>query len=111
MKEEATGDEITPELREAFAKQIRVDVASLPTHIALQIADKLCAVQLELLAGIRVSYRAREAVDAEAIAEDWRKGLDIREITAKHGISRSAAYKHHPSKAQRTRGTAQRMEK
>lgn len=99
MTEDVKIDEMAAQLYEAFGKTIQQAVVGLPAHQALQLADTLCAVQLDVLAGLRVSYKAKPTVDGEAIAEDWRRGLTVQEITKKHGVSRSAAYKHHPSKA------------
>lgn len=98
MSDDVKADEMAARLAEAFASTIRTAVAGLPAHQALQLADTLCSVQLDVLAGLRVSYRAKPAVDAEAVTEDWRRGLPVQEITKRHGISRSAAYKLHPSK-------------
>jgi hypothetical protein len=98
MRDEAKAEEMVDQLREAFAQNIRTAMTGLPAHQALQLADTLCAVQLELLAGLRVSYRAREPIDGEAIAESWRRGLSLREVIAAHGCSRPTAYKYHPGK-------------
>ncbi len=101
MAEDIKADELTNALRDSFAASIRLALTDLPAHQALQLADTLCCVQLEVLAGLRVRYKATPAVDGKAIKEDWRKGLSIGEITAKHQVSRPTAYKHHPSKSVR----------
>lgn len=101
MAEDARADDFTDQLRESFADRIRCVVRDLPAHQALQLADALCAVQLDVLAGLRVAYKAKRQIDGEAVAEDWRRGMSLAEITAKHRISRSAAYKHHPNKLAR----------
>lgn len=103
MADDAKADEYLDQLRTGFAERIRDAVRDLPAHQALQLADALCAVQLDLLAGMRVTYRAKPAVDAAQVTEDWRRGLTVSEIMQKHGISRSAAYKHHPNRAARVR--------
>lgn len=96
MADDAKAEEMIDRLRDTFAQRIRDSVADLPPQQALQLADALCYVQLEVLAGMRVHYRAR-AIDGEAIAEDWRRGLTLQEITRKHGVSRPTAYRYHPS--------------
>jgi hypothetical protein len=101
MAEDAKADEMTDTLRTSFAESIRRGVPDIPAHHALQMADALCAVQADVLAGLRVTYRARPEVDVEAIAEDWRQGRSIGEIVEKHKVSRSMAYKCHPSKTVR----------
>jgi len=92
-----TSDETTSILRAAFEARIRAALNWLPAHEALQLADALCTVQLETLAGLRVLYRALPKVDAAAVEEDWRRGMPAGEIMRKHKISRAAAYKYHPS--------------
>lgn len=96
MSGDTKGDDVVEQLREAYATSIRAAVADLPAHQALQLADTLCSVQLEVLAGLRVSYKARRVWDGEAITEDWRRGLTLAEIMKKHECSRAAAYKYHP---------------
>lgn len=97
MADDAKADEVVGMLRESFAQQIRDAVRDLPAHQALQLADTLCSVQVDLLAGMRVTYKARRALDGAAITEDWRTGLTLPEIMRKHGVSRAAAYKYHPA--------------
>lgn len=104
MSDDVKADEVATQLYEAFGKTIQQAVAGLPAHQALQLADTLCAVQLDVLAGLRVSYKSKPVVDAAAITEDWRRGLTVQEITKKHGVSRPTAYKHHPNKGQRRPG-------
>ncbi len=101
MADDAKADEMTHTLRESFAASIRSGVPELPAHHALQLADVLCTVQMDVLAGLRVTYRARPEVDGDAIAEDWRRGMLIGEIVGKHKVSRPTAYKFHPSKKTR----------
>lgn len=103
MAEDAKADEMTDALRTSFAESIRRGVPDIPAHHALQMADTLCAVQADVLAGLRVTYRARPEIDAAAITEDWRKGLSIGEIVGKHKVSRPTAYKHHPSRERTNR--------
>jgi len=103
MADDAKADEYLDQLRDSFAERIRDVVRDLPAHQALQLADSLCAVQLNLLAGLRVTYRARPAMDTEQITEDWRRGLGLSEIMQKHQISRTTAYKYHPSRWGRRR--------
>ncbi len=98
MAEDVKAEELVTVLRESFEAKIRGALAWLPAHEALQLADALCAQQMDTLAGRRVTYKAARTVDAETIAEDWRRGLSLAEIIRKHRISRSAAYKHHPNK-------------
>lgn len=103
MADDVKADEYTDALRRRFAHSISKGVAGIPAHHALQLADTLCMVQADVLAGKRVSYRARVECDAAGIAEDWRKGLSVGEVMSKHGISRTTAYKHHPNKQARAR--------
>ncbi len=105
MAEDVKGEELTEVLRESFAKSIRIALTGLPAHQALQLADSLCTVQLDLLAGKRVSYKAKPVVDGDAIAEDWRRGLPLGEITSKHGVAKVTAYKYHPGKSAKRRKT------
>ncbi len=98
MSEDANADELTDALRTAFAERIRSAVSGLPASQALQLADTLCHVQIDLLAGKRVRFKAAKAIDADAITEDWRRGLLIKEIVDKHGCSRVTAYRYHPKK-------------
>lgn len=103
MAEDTKAEELTDDLREAFATSIRQAVAGLPAHQALQLADSLCHIQINLLAGKRVTYKAARVIDGEAIAEDWRRGKTVQEITSAHGCSRRTAYNHHPNKTRRRR--------
>lgn len=99
MAEDVKADEVVEDLRSAFMVAIRDALRELPAHHALQLADGLCTVWLDRLAGLRVTHGAKPAVDGEAITEDWRRGLSLREIVHKHRCSRATAYRHHPSKA------------
>ncbi|QDH70858.1 hypothetical protein [Marilutibacter alkalisoli] len=101
MAEDTKAEELTDALRDAFAANLRTAVAGLPAHQALQLADTLCRVQLDMLAGKRVTYKASKAIDGEAIAEDWRRGKTIQEIVEQHGCSRVTAYRYHPNKRTR----------
>lgn len=102
MRDDAKADDMVDQLREAFARNLRTALTGLPAHQALQLADTLCTVQLDVLAGLRVTYRAPPPVDGEAITESWRRGKSLREVMDEHKISRSAAYKYHPSKVAKT---------
>lgn len=101
MREDTKADEMVDELRQAFAQRIRDEVGALPTHQALQLADALCDVQLDLMAGLRVTYRAKTKHDPVAIRADWVAGRTLPEIMNRHGCSRTKAYEHHPSKLKR----------
>lgn len=98
MPEDIRAEDMVEQLRTSFAERIRGVVSDLPAHQALQLADALCAVQCELLAGMRIAYRASQAVDGQAIAEAWRQGKPLAEIRREFGISKSTAYKHHPNR-------------
>ena len=98
MALDAKADEMIEEIRAAFVVAIGQALAGVPAYQALQLADHLCGVQMEVLAGLRVSYRAAPKFDVEAITEDWRRGLSVQEITRKHGITKPTAYKYHPTK-------------
>lgn len=106
MAEDVKGDALTHELRESFAKTIRTAVAGLPAHQALQLADTLCSVQLDVLAGLRVSYKAKPTVDGLAIAEDWALGKPLREVMRDNKCSRVTAYKYHPTKGKKQKTAA-----
>lgn len=97
MAGDVKADEFVDQLRSQFSSEIRAAVRDLPPHQALQLADSLCRVQLDVLAGLRVHYRARPEIDGEAITESWRRGLSLREVMREHKCSRSAAYKYHPN--------------
>lgn len=98
MAEETKAEEVTDELREAFVARIRGAAPDMPAHQALQLADALCAVQSDVLAGRRVTFRARPPINGDAITEDWRRGLSLEEIMRDHKCSRRTAYNYHPSK-------------
>lgn len=98
MADDVKAEDMLGPLRDAFATRIRDAARDLPAHQALQLADALCTVQLDVLASLRVHYKAKPAFAPEAVTEDWRRGKLIGEITKDHGISRSMAYKLHPSK-------------
>lgn len=99
MSDDAKADEMLDQLRDAFALNIRKAVSDLPAHQALQLADALCTVQLDVLAGLRVSYRSREPIDGQAIAEAWAQGKTLRDIMGTFKCSKVTAYKYHPTKA------------
>lgn len=101
MADDIKADELIEPLRDSYAQSIRTMEPGIPAHAALQLADALLAVHVDVLAGKRVSYKAKPPIDGEAIAESWRRGLPVEEVMRKHGCSRSAAYKHHPSKSHR----------
>lgn len=105
MADDAKADEYLDQLRDSFAEQIRGAIRDLPASQAMQLADSLCTIQLNLLAGLRVTYRTVAKVDGDQVTEDWRRGLSLQEIMRKHGISRSAAYKHHPGRSAEPRRT------
>lgn len=98
MRDDAKADELIDPLREAFAKNLREAFADLPAHQALQMADALCGVQMEVLAGLRVTYRSPAPVDSAGIAEAWRKGASLAEVMRTFAVSRTTAYKHHPNR-------------
>lgn len=102
MADDAKAEEMLGQLRDAFSARIRDTVRDLPPHQALQLADALCSVQIDLLAGMRVQYRAKPEFDAEAVIESWRRGKTVAEIMKAHGISRATAYRLHPTKAAKT---------
>jgi hypothetical protein len=101
MSDDAKADELIDQLRDAFARNLRTAVADLPAHQALQLADALCAVQLDVLAGLRVSYRSRDPIDGDAIADAWAQGKQLREIMREHKCSKATAYNYHPTKNKR----------
>lgn len=96
-----TAEEILAPLRASFEQRIRAALTYLPAHEALQLADALCATQLETLAGLRVQYRANRDVDGSAITEDWRRGVSVAEIMRNHECSKTTAYKYHPSRGEK----------
>lgn len=101
MADDIKADELIEPLRDSYAQSIRTMEPGIPAHAALQLADALLAVQLDVLAGKRVSYKAKPPIDGEAIAESWRLGMPVEEVMRKHGCSRPTAYRWHPSKAKR----------
>jgi hypothetical protein len=101
MRDDAKAEDLIEPLRKAFAENIRQAVQDLPPHQALQMADALCTVQMEVLAGLRVTYRAPTPVDGAAVTEAWRKGGVLQEIMREFGISRATAYRHHPNRSAR----------
>lgn len=103
MAEDVKADDVVGQLRDSFARQIRDAIRDLPAHQALQMADSLCIVQCDVLAGLRVRYRAREVVDEDAIRECWAGGATVKEVMKSQGVSRVTAYKYHPSKQVRRR--------
>lgn len=103
MTDDAKADEVLDTLRGAFASNLRTAVAGLPAHQALQLADVLCTVQMDVLAGMRVSYRAREPIDGAGIAEAWARGGTLRDIMRDHNCSRATAYNYHPTKGPKGR--------
>lgn len=102
MSDDAKADEMIEQLRSAFERSIRTAVTDLPAHQALQLADALCTVQLDVLAGLRVSYRSREPIDGAAIAEAWAQGRPLREIMRDFKCSKATAYNYHPTKGKRS---------
>lgn len=106
MADDTKADEHIEQLRDHFAQQIRETVRDLPPHQALQLADSLCTVQLNLLAGLRVTYKAAPRVDGEAIRESWMRGLSAAEIMRKHGVTKPTAYKYHPNRDAKPRRRA-----
>ena len=102
MADDAKAEELLEQLRDGFNRRIRETLRDYPPHQALQLADALCTVQLDVLAGMRVQYKARPEFDTDAVVEDWRRGLSIGDITKKHKISRATAYRLHPNRATRS---------
>jgi len=98
MAEDIKADDLLDQLRDSYVASIRAAEPGIPAHSALQIADMLVRVQLDVFAGKRVRYRSKAEFNGAAVAEDWARGLPVQEIMRKHGCSRSAAYKHHPSR-------------
>ena len=98
MADDIKADELVDQLRDSYAASIRSAEPGIPAHTAFQLADILVSVQLDLMAGKRVSYRARAEVNGDAIAEEWRRGVPIQEIMQTYRCSRSTAYKYHPSR-------------
>ncbi len=98
MADDIKVDELVDQIRESYAASIRIAEPGIPAHAALQLADTLVAVQMEILAGKRVSYRAKAPIDGYAITEDWRRGMPLQEIMRKHRCSRPTAYRWHPSR-------------
>lgn len=101
MAEDVKADELVDQLRDSFNRKLRDEIKDLPAHRALQLADALALVQLDVCAGLRVRYAKGAQVDAGAVAESWRRGLSIGEVCQKHGIPRATAYYHHPNKKAR----------
>ena len=103
MADDTKAEELLHQLRDSFNTRIRETIRDLPAHEALQLADALCTVQLDVLAGMRVTYKAAPKVDGDAITEDWRRGKTLAEIMHDHECSKVTAYKYHPDKARKAR--------
>lgn len=101
MADDVKADDLVDQLRDQFSTQIRNTFRDVPAVEALQLAATLCDVQREMLAGLRVTYKARPAIDGDAITESWRRGLTLKDIMKAHGCSRAAAYKYHPNQQER----------
>jgi hypothetical protein len=101
MAKDAKADEFLDALRASFADSLQAAALDLPAHQVLQLADALCGVQLEVLAGMRVRYQPLPEVDAEAITDAWRKGASLGEVKQRFRISRATAYRYHPNRAAR----------
>jgi hypothetical protein len=91
-------EEETEALRAEFAKALHFAISGLPSAQAFQAADHLCVILQAHLSGHRVTFPAQPKYDGEAIAEDWRAGMGVEQITEKHGCTRPTAYKYHPQK-------------
>lgn len=101
MTDRVRAEDVVDELRRAFAESLRESVAGLPSAQALQLADRLCAIWIELLSGLLVAMPSRSRFDVQQITADWRAGLLIEQIVSKHGCSRKTAYRYHPQKVSR----------
>lgn len=101
MAEDVKAEELVDQLRDSFNLKLRAELKEIPPHQALQLADALALVQMDVLAGLRVRYRKAAPVDAEAVAESWRRGLSIGEVCREHRISRTTAYELHPNRKTR----------
>lgn len=101
MAEDVKADELVDQLRDSFNQKLRDEIKDLPAHQALQLADALALVQLDVLAGMRVSYKAAPKVDVGAVAADWMRGMSITELCQKHNISKATAYRLHPAGGRR----------
>lgn len=98
MADDIKADELIDQLRDSYASSIRSAEPGIPAHAAFQLADILVTVQMDVMAGKRVSYRARAEVNGDAIAEEWRRGVPVQEIMRTYRCSRSTAYKYHPAR-------------
>lgn len=97
MADDVRAEEVTPELQKALAEAVG-QALEVPGAFAYQCAVLVCDVILSKLAGMRVTYPALPEFDADAVGNDWDSGLSWKQITRKHGISKSTAYKYHPSR-------------
>lgn len=86
-------EEMIDQLRAAYAAQISTVMRELPAHMALQLADDLCRVQVETLAGLRIAYRPARKVDEEAVISSWRRGSAIPSLMREFDISRATVYR------------------
>jgi hypothetical protein len=84
-------------LRAELTKALQQTLSGLPAHQAFQAADHVLTVMQEQLAGARVVFPAGRKFDGDAIAADWKAGLSLDDITAKHGCSKPTAYRYHPA--------------
>jgi hypothetical protein len=111
MSDKVKADDLVPAMREAFVRGIRETLAGTPTAHALQLADRLCTVWREQLAGLLVDGGSPgRRIDGAAIRADWGDGKTLAEIMARHECSRATAYNHHPSRTTRRERRADEQE-
>jgi len=97
-REDVKAEDLVQQLRAQFAASIREAIAGVPAAQALQVADGLCTVWIEALAGLRVTHKALPVVDGAAITAAWRNERPLAEIMQCFGCSRATAYRHHPTR-------------
>lgn len=102
-RDDVRAEEVVEALRARFATALCEALGDLPPAQAMQMADGLCTIWMESLAGLRVTHRAEptSCVDGAAIARAWHDGLQVTEIMRRHGCSRATAYRYHPTHMRR----------
>lgn len=98
MAHNLKAEELSEEVRDLFSKVIQRHLSEINRYCASRLADALWLATCQELAGMRVTFKAARAFSPEAITASWRNGLSAKQVMAKHKVSKTTAYKYHPSK-------------
>lgn len=96
MTERVRVEQVAAQIQVEFTRTIREVVRPLSPALAMQVSDRLFETMKQLLAGLDVAFPSPARIDCDAIEADWRKGLGIGDIVAKHRCSKATAYRNHP---------------